>query len=111
MVGVSVLFYNLRQHKIFPTYKMASFKGDQWVLVGDKSVANELTQKQMEVCSSNGIQLKGLLWCDEDKSSEMQVCTALPAFPALCHPGTSKCFSGLNMTTSELNALQAEVEQ
>ncbi len=75
---------------------MEEFKkqADKWILVVDKD-KDPHSSKQIEVCTSNKMNLKGAIFCNEAEHSKTQACLEVPAFPSFCHLEKKVCLSGL----------------
>jgi hypothetical protein len=73
-----------------------------WVLVTDTAVAAELTQQQSARLQERQCALRTL---DCAAHPDAQICRDLPAFPALCHPASSRCATGLHSTDADFASL------
>lgn len=79
-----------------------------WVLVTDSSLAADLTRQQAASLQERQCAPRTL---DCAAHPDAQVCRDLPAFPALCHPASSRCATGVHSTDADFAALQELTRQ
>jgi hypothetical protein len=101
---ISVADYNLVIYNLSLPQSMSPFHPEKWVLVSDQRQAAELTTQQVAAVQARGFQLKGAVMCDDEKAPA-QLCSMITAFPAFCHPDTSRCYTGLCSTDAHFEQL------
>lgn len=70
-------------------------KAEERVVICDSKVAPELSAQQVQIVQQRQLPVQAIVDCSDPKHAELQVCGVVPAFPALCHRPTGKCYSGL----------------
>lgn len=78
---------------------------DKWILVADTSIC-DLSKKQIEICKTLEIPLKGAVMCDQKQNEDTPICHKVDFFPTFCHVETNVCIPGIRKTREEFDELE-----
>lgn len=82
-----------------------AFDAPKWIFVGDLEECAH-SKKQVEICKSMKLPLKGAILCNDKDHAESEACVKVPAFPCFCNVESHLCVAGLRETSDQFDALQ-----
>ena len=74
---------------------------EKWVLIVDTEIC-DLSKKQVEICKTNEIPLKGAVMCNEEANKDTPICHKVDFFPTFCHVDSNICVPGIRKTKEEV---------
>jgi hypothetical protein len=75
---------------------------ENWILVLDD---DKFSNEQMNVCKILKPKLAGVIMCQEQNTSHLDICNEVTFFPAFCNKENNACVYGVRETTKDFEDL------